>query len=257
MSASPPSATRRRRRRASGRRPSMRSQIRRSAGSSVGSRSMSLRGNSRRLIGQPLPHAGRRRDVRAHDGVGLGEAPLDRRERALAHGRDLGELEALDVPQHPGDAQIRAQPRERAIEQRQLAARLGVQPGRRERLERGVVGAAVQPEDPHEPQPAQPVAHEVDRDLPEPHAQRARIAQAAEALEPGDERVLHDLLGVAAVGEQARREPEQGAGVPAIEHLAAPAVAADGPIDELRVADRVGHPEQHGAARTLRGDRHP
>ena len=128
---------------------------------------------------------------------------------------------------------------QRAIDQRQLGALIGIGARRRQRRQRRVVRAAIQAQHAHQPPAAHAPAHQADRDLGQPAAQRRRLAQRAQLLERRHERVLHDLFAFVAVAEQARRDRQQVGGVAAVEHLAAPAIAFDRAGHQLGVAGGV------------------
>ena len=99
-------------------------------------------------------------------------------------------------------------------------------PGAASARQRRVVGAAIEAEHAHQPPAPHPPAHQADRDLRQPPAQRRRLAQRGQLLERRHERVLHDLFTFAAVAEQARRDREQVGGVTPVQHLASPAIAS-------------------------------
>jgi hypothetical protein len=177
--------------------------------------------------------------VRADGGLGGGDPPLGGRQRAAAGRRDLGQLQTFHLPQHPRDADVRGHGRQRAIDQRQLGAVVGIRAGRGQRGQRRIISRAIQAQHAHQARAAQAPAHKADRDLRQPAAQRRGLAQRPELLERRHERVLHDLFTFAAVAEQARRDRQQVGRVAAVQHLAAPAIALDGAGHQLGVAGGV------------------
>ena len=185
----------------------------------------------------------------AHGRLGGGDSPLDRRQRTAARRRDLGQLQPFDQAEHPGDAHVRADRR---------TARDRPAPARRAdpALVPGAASAASVASSAPRSRPStrirrrapQPPAHQADRDLRQPAAQRRRLAQRGQLLERRHERVLHDLFALAAVAEQARRDRQQVSGVAAVQHLAPPAIAFDRARHQLRVAGGVRVLKEDGVA---------
>src|ERR1039458_7934797 len=90
----------------------------------------------------------------------------------------------------------------------------------------------------NEPASAQTTTYEANRNARQPGAQRRRLAEAPELLEPHDERVLYDFLTLAAIGQQARGDGQKIVCVSTIEHVSAPAVAAQ------RARNQLGRSEE-------------
>ena len=171
------------------------------------------------------------------DGVRLGDAAFDRGERAIAQRRHLAELQPVDATEHPGQPQRGLHSAQQAVDEGQLGPLVGGDPGIGESLQRRIVGAAIEAEEPHQPPAPEATADQVHRDLSQPAAHRARLAQRAELLERRHEGVLDDFLGLAAVGEQPDRHGQQAARVPPVQHLAPPPLAGERAPDQLFVAD--------------------
>src|ERR1017187_2162433 len=100
-----------------------------------------------------------------------------------------------------------------------------------------VIRSAIEAEKAHEPASAQTTTYEANRNARQPGAQRRRLAEAAELLEPHDERVLYDFLTLAAIGQQARGDGQKIVCVSTIEHVSAPAGAPDRARNQLGIAE--------------------
>ena len=180
--------------------------------------------------------------------LGLGDAAFYRRQRAAAHRGDLRQLEPLDPAERPGDAQLGPQATQHPIDDRQVGAFVGAHVGRGQRGQGGVVRPAVEAQHAQHPRAADPAANQADRDLTQPGPQRGRLAQRPQLLESRHERVLDDLLGLAATGQQACRHPQQRGGVAPVEDLAAPSIAVDRAGHQLGVRQRVRRSKRNGKA---------
>src|SRR5919107_1472584 len=158
------------------------------------------------------------------------QARLHGPERRLGDPRDLLVAQALDVAQHEHDAVLGRQPAKLALEPRDALAALQALGGQARDLPLGPRGLLAGVLDGLGAPPRQVVDRRVVRDLQQPRAERRVRAEALEAVERAQERVLADVLGVLAAGDPAR-DAEHDVAVSLDERLERAQVAPQGRLD--------------------------
>jgi hypothetical protein len=166
-----------------------------------------------------------------------GEPALDRRERGLARGGDLGELHPVDEPEREGDALVRRERVQHRIGRPERVAHLARCRVRRDLRQ---LLARQEPEPAPAPAPRDRRLRHVHRDHGEPALERARVVEPFDRGEGADEDAVVQVREIGVEAEDAIEHAMHVIGVPVVERRARPRIPAAKPVHERHVVPCEG-----------------